>query len=356
MSLAAKPASLSLSYDVLVEIFEQLGNIEEEPRLKERQAQRKTFNGAVQSVRAWKAFYLPATRVAWRTCYRLLTSFHPSRVRNERDLEDEDIPEEDLNRSQALRLGRLLNLTREAWESAFRTLFWHSGSPSAPSLSLSSADLRIAAVSPGVATLTHLRTFNILSNTRAKVDFGTLRMASVWNVSSCVAVSAPQHCHNTRVYSIFVSPLLVTLDILRFPARLSSSFHVACETWARQFPALQTLHRRWDAPENLQLALGQTPHPRATVSEAIKPLLSIRSLSDLSLQYVDQFTISNKDLVNIATAWPRLSKLNLQNLPGCPGAPSIMALATHCPSLTFLCLLQLASNGPSLADTSDLNP
>lgn len=196
-----------------------------------------------------------------------------------------------------------------------------------------------------------IETFRILSTLPAlrSVAFETIAIpgsseASFSGFHSLRSLVINDHPNSVYFYDFFSSPQLTELEIEIYPATLSFPF--SCDTWARQFPALQRI--RCAVQEQEILPRNQRKHP---ISRVIKPLFAIPTIAHVSLTFPEtQYSVLDADVLNIAAAWPHLQELKLHSMhsrlgspfantqatPSFPGLDSLLTLALHCPLLHTL--------------------
>ena len=161
-------------------------------------------------------------------------------------------------------------------------------------------------------------------------------------------LSVEFHPQTAHMYEVFSCPQLDSLDIKRYPATTSLSFHDTCQRWARSFPSLRNIH----------CDFVHVSHPkndnREALGRAISPLFAIPTISSVRLGLVrSHFTVSDADIHDIARAWPGLVTLQLSLRPPSfeqLSMASLIHLARNCPQLKTLHLLPLMFTQTALED------
>ena len=136
------------------------------------------------------------------------------------------------------------------------------------------------------------------------------------------------------------------------------SFQRTCDMWAHRFPSLTSL----------SCCLSTFVEGVASaqpISQIIKPLFKTQTITHVTLYplWTGYFTVSEEDLSQIATAWPRLTTLELGSdrvirrvVPiveahsGSLSAGALSIIAALCPLLQTLQLGYVQMSDPALAD------
>ena len=267
---------------------------------------------------------------------------------------------------------------RAEWEASFHTLLStvFSMTPNLTTLHLSTSGLYVDALSSPMAAMQNLRT--VVFDPGDMIDVPTLRILSQLPVlkrmsfSSKISWNAPvdppfsgfnnleelemvEHPSTDHFYSIFSSPRLHDIHVCSYSWGLPSSFRRTCDAWSRCFPALQSVRCLVsDGTSALQ-----DPQP---ILQPIQSLLRTQSMTcfSLSFQWSAHFAVLDADISHMATAWPRLTTLEIvsleyTSLPPVPlSATSLFTLASRCPHLRTLRLGYVEIRDPTLAHVEQL--
>ena len=268
-------------------------------------------------------------------------------------------------------------------QATLKTLYnAFSMTPNLTSLQLRTEGLDIDTMSSPIANMRHLQT--ITFDQSAMVSVPTLRLLSalpalktaifgqiLWTTGSDLPFSGFRnleelhifnhgHPTNRNFYDVFSSPRLRNIQITKYTRSLSTSFQDTCHTWARRFHSLESIKCFLESELR-----GNEEQPQP-ISQAVRPLSNIPTLTQLCLVFewntsISQFTVSDRDITEIATAFPRLKKLILRasnrNPPIGPdiiGVGSLFLLASKCPFLEMLHLGRVDICHPTLAQTEQL--
>ncbi|KAI0694826.1 hypothetical protein C8Q76DRAFT_758307 [Earliella scabrosa] len=154
-------------------------------------------------------------------------------------------------------------------------------------------------------------------------------------------------------YIDFRESLYQSMNFTVFSSRSAQFwlFGNACDVWSRSFPALRFVSCNFDQPPRSSENWQPSTH---TISQTIKSLFGIKLITQLSLTFApSQFTVSDQDINDIASAWPCLTTLELgvdpslyMFMPQDPAQPgtgetALSCLAVRCPLLQILRLDRL---------------
>ncbi|KAI9062618.1 hypothetical protein FKP32DRAFT_814087 [Trametes sanguinea] len=218
----------------------------------------------------------------------------------------------------------------------------HSDSLRTLSLSNAPKCTRISFDLPGLLPLTRFTALQSLTLTLSLADIVVDDRTPEIRLDNLTQLRLPYHPGHSCALDAIASTSLRELEISGLNCFIPFSFQSICASWVRSFPQLESISC-WLASEDVEQVASRLP-----ISTLFEPLLTLPRMRKVWIAFTSwlPIVVTDQDFTTFAQAWPLIEQLHLTAAAfhlSCyqTGLPSLVALATHCPRLSDLLMVQL---------------